>query len=275
MRQNVVFLLAAMMPMACMGDELPPTIKLPTQEVTTEVESATSTITTVQIIDTIKPGVWYVIRSKTPLFVLDSPQGSVTIISGATGADGIFSDGDGTPESRVFDPTESTFLIQGLKPCKTELILIPVGLTEKKGIFRQLLTVTGEAPKPPPEPDPDEPDKPPVPEPVKSFRVIWIVESGKTLNHEQTAIPGAKAVRDYLDAKTTGTPDGQKGWRKYDPQQITANEVPVFRELWKQIKKENWTVPCVAIEVNSHTTILPLPADTDEALELLKQYGGK
>jgi hypothetical protein len=190
----------------CFGDELPPTIILPTRTVTSD--ASPTTVTTVEIIDTIEPGVWYVIRSKIPLFVLDSPQGSVSIISGAASVDGIFAGGDGKSETRVFDPSESTYLIQGLKPCKTELIMIPVGVEERQDIERQILTVS--CPRPPPDDDviPD-PDPKPTPTPKAKHVRLAIVED--TLNRSpDTAILMNALVgwNEFLDAGNE--------WRQYD-----------------------------------------------------------
>ena len=90
-------------------------------------------------------------------------------------------------------------------------------------ISRQVLTVVGTGPNPPPGPDPDPDVKPdPDPVPVKSFRVIFVKESGQTLNAAQTAIPAAKAIRAYLNLKTTQE-GNVPGWREYDPQQIVAS----------------------------------------------------
>ena len=281
MRPLIFILLTALLPFPkASSDELPPSILLPTREVTTEVHSAPGTVTTTEIIDTIKPGVWYLIRSKNPLFVLDSPQGSVSIISGPSSVDGIFADGDGKSEIRVFDPEESTYLIQGLKPCKTELLLIPVGVSERKAIVRQSLTVSGEGPKPPPKPDdpviPDvpEPDDPPVPDVVKSFRVIFVKESGATLNVPQSAIPAAKVIRDYLIAKTTAG-GGIPGFREYDPEQILETEDPTMKALWNAVKPKLLPAPCLVIEVNGHATVMPFPVNVDDCMVTLKKFGGE
>jgi hypothetical protein len=268
-------LIVACLSSVAMADELPPTLMLPTKVVTTETPSSTSTVTRTEVIDTIDIGVWYVIRSKTPLFVLDSPQGSVSIVSNPSSIDGIFAGGEGKPETRVFPADESTYLIQGLKPCKTELILVPVGVKDKTEIFRQKLTVSGTGPNPPPEPDPDpdvEPDPDPVP--VKSFRVIFVKESGQTLNAAQTAIPAAKAIRAYLNLKTTQE-GSVAGWREYDPQQVTDNEQPVMKALWEAVKPKLLPAPCMIIEVNGHATVMAFPSNVEECLTTLKKFGGE
>lgn len=134
----------------------------------------------------------------------------------------------------------------------------------------------GKSPNPtpdPPEPDPPKPD-PPIPDPsVNSFRVIFVKESGSTLTAEQTAIPQAKAIRDYLTTKTTPE-GGLAGWREYDPQQSTANEQAKMRDLWTSTKSAITAIPCMVIEVNGKATIVPYPRNAAEALATLKTYGG-
>lgn len=166
--RNVMVLLLAIPMLAIRGDEpaSPPSEAVPMFVLPMRSQQAASVVQKAEVIDAIKPGVWYVIRSKVPFYVLDSPQGSVSIISGPSSVDGIFADGDGTSETRVFDPKESTYLIQGLKECRTELILIPVGVTDRSTIQRQILTV-GAGPQPPPiTPPVDPPDV----EPPRSSR---------------------------------------------------------------------------------------------------------
>lgn len=270
------FMLCVLLPLCCVGDELPPTLQLPTKTVITETMAGPSKVETTKIVDEIKPGVWYVIRSKTKLFVMDFPAGSVSIISGASSADGIFADGDGKPESRVFPSEDFTYLVQGQKPCKCELALIPAGVTERSAIFRQTLTVSNAGPQPPPvdpvKPDPVTPNPEPL-EPVKSFRVIFVKESSKTLSPQQSSIPAAAVIQQYLDEKTTKE-DGEPGHREYDPDQITTNEQPIMKKLWETVKPQLIPAPCIVIEKNGHAKVMPFPANVDECLKLLKEYGG-
>jgi hypothetical protein len=153
--------------------------------------------------------------------------------------------------------------------------LLPV--IDEASTIRQILTVSGAGPNPPPTPDPDPvptPTPDPTPTPVSTFRVIFVKESGATLSSEQTAIPSAKILRDYLGAKTT--PEGRLvGWREYDPDQSTANEQPTMAALWAAVKDKVQTVPCMIVEVNGHATVLPFPANPAEALKTLKTFGGE
>jgi hypothetical protein len=127
------------------------------------------------------------------------------------------------------------------------------------------------APRPPPTPDP--PIDPPLPV-TKSFRVIFVVESGVTLSAVQTAVASAKAVRDYCTAKTTPE-GGLAGWRQYDPQVNTTNEHPNMKALWAAVKPKMTTVPCLVVEKDGKAEILPYPANAAEALTTLQTYGGK
>ena len=251
-------------------------ITLPTRTVVTVSDSVPTEVTTTEVITTIDPGVWYVIRSEKPLFVLDSPQGSVTIVSGATVVDGVFAGSDGVSETKVFDSSQFTYLIQGTEPCTTELILIPEGVTDRQSIERHTLTVSGEGPQPPPDEDeePDVPDEPVDPPVVESFRVIFVKESGATLNSAQSAIPAAKVIRDYLQAKTTAE-GGVSGFREYDPDQSVVNEIESMTALWAAVQPKLLPAPCLVIEVNGHATVMPFPADVDECMTTLKEFGGE
>ena len=135
-------------------------------------------------------------------------------------------------------------------------------------------TRDGKKPDVPKPVDPVVPVVPVEPEPVKSFRAIFVKESGSTLPAAQTAIPNAKAIRDYLNAKTTKE-GNLPGWREYDPQQNTANEQPVMAALWAAVQPKLQVIPCLVIEVNGKATVLNYPADTESALKLLKEYGGQ
>jgi len=113
----------------------------------------------------------------------------------------------------------------------------------------------------------------PQPELVRSFRVIFVKESGSTLTAEQTAIPGAKAIREYLNAKTTRE-GNQSGWREYDPQQVIDGEQPVMAALWNAVKPKLNAIPCMIVEVNGKATVVSYPQNAADALKILQQYGG-
>jgi hypothetical protein len=104
--------------------------------------------------------------------------------------------------------------------------------------------------------------------------VIFVKESGATLNAEQSSIPAAKVLRDFLSAKTTQE-GGLSGWREYDPQQNTANEQPTMKALWAAVKPSLQRFPCMVVEVNGNATVMPFPANVNEALSVLKKAAGE
>jgi hypothetical protein len=104
--------------------------------------------------------------------------------------------------------------------------------------------------------------------------VIFVKESGTTLPSAQNAIPGARILRDYLHTKTT--PESViAGWREYDPEQTTDNELPGMAALWQAVKPQLLPAPCMVIEVNGKATVMPFPANATECLATLKKYGGE
>lgn len=146
------------------------------------------------------------------------------------------------------------------------------------GKAKQLLSLSFlVGPAPPVTPvDPVTPVQPPAPVVVKEARVIFIKESGVTLNGPQSGIPSAKILRDYLTAKTT--PEGGfAGWREYDPQQVPTNEQPAMVKLWAAVKPSLKATdpPCVAVEVNGKAEIIPYEKDPAAMLAKLQTYLGK
>lgn len=135
---------------------------------------------------------------------------------------------------------------------------------------KMVLTLTGS--KPPPGPvDPVDPVKPPVV--VSTFRVIFVTESAQSLTAFQNAVCGAKAVREYLNAKCTKESDWP-GWRNYDPQTTAAAEHPSVKAVWDAAKPKITKVPCMVVQVNDKIDILDFPANAADALATLKKYGG-
>lgn len=224
---------------------------------------------------------WYVIESSVPITVLSSPEGVVNLESttGPIKVRGKFVDGNSRTEIRTYNQPFVVF-VTAEKTGSTELIIIPEGFKTSKDIVRQKLTVSGIGPNPPPDPPPDPPPTPvpPTPDPaptpaLKTFRVVFVKESGQTLNSAQSAIPAAKSIRDYLAIKTT-VENGIVGWREYDPDQIVINETPTMKQLWESIKPKLLPAPCMAVEVDGKVIVMPFPANVNECLDTLKKYGG-
>jgi len=219
---------------------------------------------------------WLVIESSEKIVVTSSPLGHVSVQpeEGPVKVRGKFADGTGKIETRTFT-SKYLYFINAVKKGTIEILVFnPSEVTEEKDIPRYTLHVMGVTPIPPPEPEPG-PTPEPEPDPVvvKSFRVIFVKESGQTLPGQKVAVSSAKAVRDYLTAKTTPE-GGVSGWREYDPQQTTVNEQPAIKALWDTVKPQINAIPCMIIEVNGHAKVLPFPETVDEALRILKESGG-
>jgi len=216
---------------------------------------------------------WFVVEADVPFFVLDSREGVVLIgyEEGPLKLKGKFADGNGRNETRTYN-SKYLATVEAVTKGQVELLVVPAGATDAGVVIRRTLSVMGQAPQPPPGPQPD-PDDPPAPGPIDSFRVIFVKESGATLPPQQTAIPAAKAIRDYLTARTTAE-GGLAGWREYDPEQITVNEQPAMKALWEAVKPKLLPAPCLVIEVNGRRIVMPFPTTVEGALAKLKEYGG-
>lgn len=237
-----------------------------------------------EVITDIPSDSWYILESKNQLYVFDVPAGYTTIkeydVSTVSRSFlGKFVGGNGKADEERTYPSNKDYKyiysVRALKKGTTGLVTVPVGVDSQDKITQNMITVMSEAPNPPPEPDPDDDDTPePPPAPTISFKVIFVKESGATLNAQQTAIPGARAIRDYLDAKTTPE-GGTVGWREYDPQEVATNEQPRMKALWDATKNQVPYIPAMIVEVNGHAKVLPFPANASEALTTLKSYGDR
>lgn len=237
------------------------------------VEPPSPTPVEPQQVTKLEADLWYVIDSDIPLIALSSPDGIVTITreSGPLRLRGKFVDGKGVETRSYAGP--HIYIVEAAKKGITELLLVPQGATEDSDVIRRTLTVMGGGPQPPP-PDPDDPDPPTPPGPTTSFRVIFVKESGQLLSPEQTAIPGAKVIRDYLNRKCTAE-DGQPGWREFDPQFAGDNEPAIMKSLWQAVKPKIQQVPCIVIEINGTVTVKQFPANVAETMAVLKKAGGE
>jgi hypothetical protein len=220
------------------------------------------------------PAEWlYVVDSDVELLAWAFPASGLTIHKevGPMKVRGKFVGGAGKIETKSFAGKQILIVTSTTTTTEATLMILPLGATkESDAIMKQFVVTTS--------PDPPDP-KPPVPTPVTSFRVIFVTESATQLTAQQTAVSGAKSVRDYLNAKTT--PDkmsnGQDwpGWREFDPQVTGANELPGIKGVWDAAKPKVTTVPCLVVQVNEKIDILPYPKNAAECLTTLQSYGGK
>ena len=235
-------------------------------------------------VDTLNADEWLVVERSVKIFVRSFPEGMINVeeTSGPIRVRGKFADGNGKIETREYRSPYIYFLTAA-QSGRVGVDLVPAGLAAETDIARHVLTVSdGTKPNPPPPPAPGpepvppgpEPQPEPPPQPVKSFRVIFVKESGSTLPVAQSSIPGAREIRDYLNVRTTQA-GGSSGWREYDPQQITINEQLSMVALWQAVKPKLLSAPCLVIEVNGKATVMPFPANVAECVATLKKYGGE
>lgn len=219
--------------------------------------------------DTFAVDEFYVIEADTDVKILLKPNAvlSMNKLTGPVLMRGRFAGGERKVETRSYAGT--IYSIEGMQPGQADIIILP---DEGEPVWRTLV-VSGLGPQPPPGPGPT-PDPPIPPGPVTSFRVIFVKESGQTLNAAQTAIPGSKEIRDYLNRKVTKD-GGIVAWREFDPQQVTTNEQATMRALWETVKPKIDRVPALVIEVNGKATVMDFPKDVADCMATLKRYGGE
>jgi hypothetical protein len=170
---------------------------------------------------------------------------------------------------------KATFLIRPYVPGKFKVGF----LTKGESAFTDFdLTTDGLVPTPPvpPGPTPPGPTPPgpqPPPQPVTSFRVIFVWESGVGFTAGQNSVVNGLATAQFLDARSTRT-DGTRGWRLYDKDRPTTADTPTWNALWAAVKPKVTGVPCVAVEVNGKVDILPLANNPAEMIGTFKVYLG-
>jgi hypothetical protein len=126
----------------------------------------------------------------------------------------------------------------------------------------------------PPTPGPTPPTPTPAPIPAPGLHVLMVYESGELskLPPAQLSVLYAKSIRDYLQAKCPVGPDGKtKEWRIWDQNTDASGDAPVWRDA---MKRPRTSVPWIIVSNGTSGYEGPLPASIDEALKLLKQFGG-
>ena len=129
----------------------------------------------------------YVIDSDVELIVLSSPDGVVRVSTdaGPLRMRGRFVDGDGSVETRNYKG-KHIYTIDAIASGRTELIVIPKGVSKQSDIIRKTLDVdSGAGPRPPPKPDP-EPGPKPDPEPVVKADKVWLIVVEETSQRTPT-----------------------------------------------------------------------------------------
>lgn len=205
---------------------------------------------------------WYVIESTTPVVVLGSPTGLVTITAetGPMKMRGQFVDGKGI-ETRTYS-SPYLYTVGAAGAGVVELLVIPPSVESADDVIRKTLTVSGTGPKPPPDPDVD-PDPDPDPEPAGKLMVLIVEETDQrgTLPASQIPIFAAKEVRDFL--KAAGD------LRILDEDQDIAGAEPWLQAAWKEPRAK---LPWIVLSNGQAGYSGPLPASVADMMVLLRKY---
>lgn len=130
--------------------------------------------------------------------------------------------------------------------------------------------IVGDSPPVPPGPTPPEP-VPPVPQ---GFRALLMYESGANNTKEQLAVLYSPKVQEYLDRKAT---DGKNGWRRWDQNIDNKYSPAALKTIVEAAKPKLTQLPALVIATAGKIDVYPMAAKAteDEALSLLKKYGGE
>lgn len=195
----------------------------------------------------------FVVQSDGEVQLLSSPPGRVNVTeeAGPIRIRGRFVDGKGAVETRTYSK-KHVFIVERIEAGPVELLLVPRGAVERRMI------------------DGTEPAPPPKPEPVTSFRVIFVYESGDLLTAQQNSVIYGKTVENYLNAKCTG---GKAGWRRRDKDAPGENDL-TMAALWAAVKPKITTTPCVVVAINDKADIIPLSSTPADQVAKFKEYLG-
>jgi len=235
-------------------DELPPKPPVPT--------------TIAEVIHKLPADTWYLIETKVPYLILDSPEGFVAIkeydVSTISRSFlGRMADGNGNPDEERVCPTNAAYKyvysVRAIKPGNIELLIAPVGVTSKQDVTRQKLTVMGNAPQPPP--TPIDPVDPPVPVPRPTgLRVLILYE--ETANRDQLNAVNSLELYKFMNENCAKDPNGSAGWRKWDRSSVNntgvENETELWKKLWVAIKPQATQLNMVFVITDTKIQSIPL-----------------
>lgn len=211
---------------------------------------------------TLTPDVLYVVEADVPCLTFLSPGGAVrfTKEAGPITVRGKFVGGTGT-ETRKFTG-KHVYLFEAVREGRDELIIVPVGAVNETDAKR-VTFVVGQGPRPPPDVDP-KPDT----QPVTSFRVFLVYESGATYPQSAINVLYGGQVEEWLTANCTG---GKSGWRRRD-RSLGGEADPTFAAMWAAIQPKLTTHPAIAVEVNGRVEIIPLEPTQAAMVAKLETY---
>ena len=207
---------------------------------------------------------FYVLQSATEVVIVTSPPGLVEVTHelGPLIARGRWAGGGGKVETRLLEAAHLYF-VDARQAGKTELIVIPIGMTDASQIQRQLVTVQL-GPQPPPPPDPVDDDQIPVDD-TKGFRVLLLLD--ETADPATLAAVNSLQTRRWLDDQTDD-------WRRWDRSTVEADDMndeePVWREIWRAAEPELPAGPQLLVIKGKTITVRPLTSQVVQELEAMK-----
>ena len=207
---------------------------------------------------------FYVLQSATEVVIVTSPPGLVEVTHelGPLIARGRWAGGGGKVETRLLEAAHLYF-VDARQAGKTELIVIPIGMTDASQIQRQLVTVQL-GPQPPPPPDPVDEDQIPVDD-TKGFRVLLLLD--ETADPATLAAVNSLQTRRWLDDQTDD-------WRRWDRSTVEADDMndeePVWREIWRAAEPELPAGPQLLVIKGKTITVRPLTSQVVQELEAMK-----
>ena len=207
---------------------------------------------------------FYVLQSATEVVIVTSPPGLVEVTHelGPLIARGRWAGGGGKVETRLLEAAHLYF-VDARQAGKTELIVIPIGMTDASQIQRQLVTVQL-GPQPPPPPDPVDEDQIPVDD-TKGFRVLLLLD--ETADPATLAAVNSLQTRRWLDDKTDD-------WRRWDRSTVEADDMndeePVWRDIWKAAEPQLPAGPQLLVIQGKTITVRPLTSQVVQELEAMR-----
>lgn len=217
---------------------------------------------------TLTPDLVYVIRSDTPMIVLASPDGILSIDpqAGPQTVRGKFVEAPGKTVTKKF-AEKYLYFVEPASTGRSEVLVVPVGATDAKTVQRRLID-SQLAPQPPPVPPEPVPPVPPSPSPIPSdrLRVLAVYESAATLTDQQTGV-----LRSVLIQEAVKQAGGE--WRVWD-KDINV-DVPGVDPFWvAAMKRARTSLPWVILSSPKGFYEGPLPASVNEMIALVKKVGG-
>lgn len=232
----------------------------------------------ITVIEKIKQDEMYVVESDIELIVLTSPEGVLDCdkTKGPIRVHGKFSDGTGSLETRNYTSEFVYFFTATKQGGKTELILVPVGVSEASGIVRQVLTVSGIGPNPPPDIDPEpEPDVDPEPTPPTGIRVLLLYN--EDANRQQLDVVNSTEIVQWMTDNCAKSADGRPEWRRWDRTSIERTgvdrETEVWKKLWNKVQPLVTQNNMVFVATDTKIQFVPMTtvADTKAFLQRVKE----